>query len=393
MEFEDRIPKLIAKYLRGTLITDEAQELDRWVCESEANRQFFIKATNEMWLTSEFKEFNKGDVTQRLNKTLKSIERGGRGGRLAGMKKYLIAACLVVIAGASIFLWTRNSGKDNVAKTTPTTNNNNDVQPGTEKAVLTLADGSKIILDNTSNGTIAQQGNTVVLKEDGLLAYNTDKTKSQGKTIYNTLTTARGQEFRSLVLADGTKVWLNSVSSITFPTAFIEKERIVEITGEAYFEVTKNPSRPFKVRVNGMEVEVLGTHFNVSCYSDESVIKTTLLEGLVKVVKGKTTNFLKPGEQAQVNNAGEVKVVINANVDEAIAWKNGMFRFHDLDIRSAMRIISRWYNVEPEYEGDVIQSYNVLISRSVPLSKLLSYMELAGGVHFKIDGNKILVSQ
>jgi ferric-dicitrate binding protein FerR (iron transport regulator) len=392
MEYENRIPELIIKFLKGTLIADEATELDKWVCASEDNKQFFIKATNDELLAEEFKLFNREDITPRLNKTLEAIDTSSRGGRLVGMKKYLVAASLVVIAGAGLFFWTRNGNKHDVAKTTTTTNNHNDVQPGTEKAVLTLADGSKIVLDNSSNGTIAQQGSTVILKEDGLLAYNVDKTKAQEKMIYNTLTTARGEEYRSLVLADGTKVWLNSGSSIHYPTAFIGKERAVDVTGELYFEVAKNPSKPFRLSVNGMEIEVLGTHFNVNAYDDEATIKTTLLEGAVKIVAGGKVSFLKPGQQASLNKDGEIKIVNNVNLDEEVAWKNGMFLFEKDDIETIMRQVSRWYNVDIIFKDKISGHFVVTgISRTVPVSKLLSVLEMMGGVHFEIDSKKILV--
>ena len=402
MEFEDRIPKLITRYLRGDLTASQQRELLDWVNEADANRLYFIQATDEKRMTEKFRHFNQEDITQRMDKTLESIDHGNKSTGKAimrKMKKYTIAASFVLIAGSIIYYAASVFNKKDIAKT-PTTikTNTNDVQPGTEKAVLILADGSKVILDNTTNGTIAQQGNTVVLKEDGLLAYNTDKTKSQSEIIYNTLKTERGGEYRSLVLSDGTKIWLNSVSSIHYPTAFIGKERIVDITGEVYFEVAKNRTMPFKVNVNGMQVEVLGTHFNINSYGDEEGIKTTLMEGAVKIVAARKVSFLKPGQQAILRSAqddkGEIKIVSDVDVNETVAWKNGLFIFDGSDIKTIMRQASRWYDIDVVFQDQIPGHFVVTgVPRTLPISKLLKALEMMGGVHFEIEGKKILVKR
>jgi len=401
MEFEDRIPKLIAGYMRGDLTTSEQKELDHWINEKEANKLFFMESTDEKLLAEELKHFNREDITPGLDKTLQNIYPESKVvsmGRFVRIKKYMVAASFVLIASSVVYLWNRSSIKKDFAKTPSTINTkNNDVQPGTEKAVLTLADGTKITLDNTVNGTIAQQGNTVVMKEDGLLAYNAGRKKSQTEILYNTLTTARGEEFRSLVLSDGTKVWLNSISSIHFPTAFITNERIVEISGEVYFEVAKN-TRPFKVKVNGMEIEVLGTHFNVNAYGDEAVIKTTLLEGSVKVVNGKSLAMIKPGQQAQVPNTasgdGNIKVINDADVNAAVAWKNGLLVFNKTDIKTILRQVSRWYDVDIEYKGDIeVPKFYGELPRTVTLSEVLKIIEINSKLQFTIEGKKVTVKQ
>jgi ferric-dicitrate binding protein FerR (iron transport regulator) len=200
-----------------------------------------------------------------------------------------------------------------------------------------------------------------------------------------------------LVLSDGTKVWLNSVSSIHYPTAFVGKERIVDITGEVYFEVMKNRAMPFKVMVNGMQVEVLGTHFNINSYEDEANIKTTLIEGLVKIVNNRKASFLKPGQQAILrlrigqDEKREMKIVDNADIEEVVSWKKGLFRFQKADIKTIMRQVSRWYDVEVEYEKEVTETFSGTIPRNVTVSKLFAMLELTGHVHFKIDGKKIMV--
>jgi ferric-dicitrate binding protein FerR (iron transport regulator) len=344
-------------------------------------------------LADELKHFNREDITQHLNKTLKSIDPETKltgKGTLVKMKKYMIAACILVIAGTAIYFWNRVSNKKNIAKTTTTTNIKNDVQPGTEKAVLTLADGSQITLDSTANGTIAQQGNTVVLKEDGLLAYNTDRDKPQNEILYNTLSTPKGGEYRSLVLSDGSKVWLNSLSSIHFPTSFVGNERKVEITGEVYFEVAKNPSRPFKVTVNGMTIEVLGTHFNVNAYNDEPIIRTTLFEGIVKVSKHGNNKLIKPGQEAQVNSEDENIQITSADTEQAIAWKEGFFVFKNNDIETIMRQLARWYDVDVVYQGKTIEKFSGRVNRNTNLSEVLKAFE-ESNIHFKIHDKVITI--
>ena len=395
MEFKDRIPKLIAGYLRGELTSSEQKELDDWINKKEANKIFFAESINEKLLAEELRHFNKKDKTPILDNTLQNIDPGTKTinkGRLVQMKRYMAAAaCLVAIAATAIYIVNRVSNKKDISITSTNHTKNNDVQPGTEKAVLTLADGTKITIDNTANGAITQQGNTVVMKEDGLLAYNVDQNRPQTEILYNILTTARGEEFKSLVLADGTKVWLNSVSSIRFPAAFIGKERNVEITGEAYFEVAHDAARPFTVLVNGMEIQVLGTHFNVNAYADEGTITTTLLEGKVKVSKNSGAVLLKPGQQAQLTNQDQLKLVENADIDAAVAWKNGMFSFNASNITTVMQQITRWYDVDVVYAGNIKETFFLKVNRNTNVSNVFKILETTGGVHFEIDGKKITV--
>ncbi len=391
MQNIDRIASLIQKYLREEISSDESKELNYWVAQNNFNRQVFDELTKENSLTRELTPLSEADFDRIWNKIANETKIVTIQPKRKLQWKYLAAASVLICILIGGYFWNNLEKKKDIAKTT-TTNNKNDVQPGTEKAVLTLADGTKITLDNTANGAIAQQGNTVVMKEDGLLAYNVDQAKSQKEILYNTLTTAKGEEYKSLVLADGTKVWLNSVSSIRFPTSFITNERIVEITGELYFEVAKNLSKPFKVRVNGMEVKVLGTHFNVNAYSDEAVIKTTLLEGSVKVVNGKSLAILIPGQQAQVSKDGKMNVESSVDMDEVTAWKNGRFQFSGAGIEEVMRQIGRWYDVEIEYEGKPKeQHFRGGISRNVEASKVFKMLETTEAIKFRIDGKKIIV--
>ncbi|HET9280085.1 MAG TPA: FecR family protein, partial [Flavitalea sp.] len=264
-----------------------------------------------------------------------------------------------------------------------------DVAPGGDKAILTLADGSTVVLDDAQNGTLAQQGSSKIIKLDGKLVYD-PANKNSREVVYNTITTPNGGQYQ-LELPDGSLVWLNATSSIHFPTSFVGKERRVEITGEAYFEIAKNRDMPFIVTVNNAEVQVLGTHFNVNAYNDEENVKTTLLEGSVKFVSGDNINMLKPGQQSQLANNGLIKVVNNVDVEEVVAWKNGMFDFENAGIETVMRQLSRWYDVDVEYNGKTDDLFIAEMRRNIKLSDALKALELTGKVKFDIQGKKIIV--
>ena len=225
-----------------------------------------------------------------------------------------------------------------------------------------------------------------ILQEQGEIAYNGQAIADP--TAYHMLTIPRKGHYK-LLLPDGTKVWLNAASSIRYPIAFSGTERKVFVTGEAYFEVAKDKTKPFRVVANDLVVEALGTAFNVNAYADEPYISTTLLEGSVLVTKGNTENVLKPGQQARIT--GAVFSIINVKGEEAIAWKNNQFKFSDLPLDVIMRQIERWYDAEIIYENKPADHFNAEISRDVPVSKLLHILALTNRVHFTIEGNKIFV--
>jgi transmembrane sensor len=276
----------------------------------------------------------------------------------------------------------------------------NDVAPGGNKAILTLADGSSIVLDSASNGTLGQQGNIKIIKLDnGLLAYsvNGKQLTENDEAFYNTISTPRGGQYQ-ITLADGTMVWLNAASSIRFPVLFTGTQRKVEITGEVYFEVAKNKTMPFKVKATSSEIEVLGTHFNVNAYEDEATTKTTLLEGSIKVSTAsfvsntQTTKFLQPGQQASSSNDGKINILSNADLEETMAWKNGRFQFKSTDLKSMLRQIARWYDVDVEYRGNVDLHFTGQLTRNENVSKVFEKLALTNEVHFKIEGRRIIVS-
>jgi len=278
----------------------------------------------------------------------------------------------------------------------------NDLTPGGNKAVLTLANGAQIILDSATNGALTQQGNTKIIKLDnGQLSYNSVNGSSSspktGEILYNTVSTPRGGQYQ-VVLADGSKVWLNAASSLRFPTSFTGNAREVTLTGEGYFEVTHDDAKPFKVLANGVEIKVLGTHFNINAYKDEPTIKTTLLEGSVKVGIGAASKTIRPGEQAQIeshdNSLNPNIMVQSVDVDATVAWKNGRFIFHGNNILSVMRQLARWYDVEVSYEGNVTDEEFVGVinrSRYENISEILDMLEKTRTVSFAISGHHVTV--
>ncbi|HEY2582243.1 MAG TPA: FecR domain-containing protein [Mucilaginibacter sp.] len=266
----------------------------------------------------------------------------------------------------------------------------NDIAPGGNKAIITLSNGSTIALTGAKNGVLASQGNMLISKTaDGQIRYAHSDGSSWSKNIvFNTAATPRGGQYQ-FILSDGTRVWLNSASSIKYPVEFTGNERKVELTGEAYFEVAHNAKKPFRVISNGQTVEVLGTHFNINAYSDENATKTTLLEGSVKVSSAMVSNVIKPGEQAQLIN-GNINVA-NVDVDEVVAWKNGFFHFEDNNIQEVMRQLARWYDVDIKYEGLLpTRRFSGEISRNVNASQILDILSFKK-IHYKIDGKFIIV--
>ena len=303
-----------------------------------------------------------------------------------------IAAALLLMVGAGAAYW-KLAGREKKAEPVAAQNVKKDIAPGGNKAVLTLANGSTIVLDNAHDGVLAQQGGTNIMKLDaGSLAYNTEGRGSVA-LMYNTIATPNGGQYQ-VILPDGSKVWLNAASSLRFPTRFEGKERSVELTGEAYFEVAKNGSKPFRVKLpgNGMDVQVLGTEFDVMAYANEQTSNTTLVSGKVNVVSKGSVRMLEPGKQAILDNQTKDMRVADANVEQVVAWKNGLFRFRETGIRELMRQVERWYNVQVVYEAEgKDQDFTGVVSRSQPVSALLQMLELTGTVHFRIEDKKIIV--
>lgn len=315
--------------------------------------------------------------------------------RYFGARWYAAAAILIVFT-VGVLLWKVRHDQKLTGQQTAL-NNKNDIKPGIDKAILTLANGQKIILTDSVNGTVAKQGNILIKKEkNGILHYvvgKSAKTADNAATGFNTFTTPRGAEYH-VTLPDGSVVWLNAASSIKFPTTFASNERSVELTGEAYFEVAKDKHKPFKVKFNNQEVEVLGTHFDIMAYADEPQAKTTLLEGSVKISRDQMKQVLVPGQQAVSSTTGKGFTVQKANIQEVMAWKNGYFLFRNVNIVNIMRQASRWYDVDIVYEDGLVEKeYGGRVSKFKNISELLHNLELTGTIHFKVEGRRVTVMQ
>ncbi|HEV2830830.1 MAG TPA: FecR domain-containing protein [Hanamia sp.] len=308
------------------------------------------------------------------------------------MTRRIAAACIILfLAGGTWFLlnhWQKSPATQAIAvKSHPVTS---DINPGKNGAILTLSDGSKIVLDSTE-GALAWQGNSQVINKEGQLSY-AGRSAGTG-VVYNTMTTPNGRQYQ-LVLSDGTKIWLNAGSSITYPTSFSGDERKVELTGEGYFEVAHKALKPFRVSVNNAVVEVLGTHFNINAYDDEREMRTTLLEGSVRVRKGMSTTLIVPGQQAMVDNSSDaITVKETIDLDQVIAWKNGLFQFDQADIKTIMKQVARWYDLDVEFDGEISKrKFLVIINRNSQLSEVLEALR-SNDIVYKIEGKKLIVQK
>jgi hypothetical protein len=398
---QHRISYLLEQY--ALLQISSVEETELWALLDESQHDEDVKNILLQLMQSEqsFVETDREKWEPVLNKVLANEEEKKTISILPGWnqftwKKMAAAAVIFLFAGTGLYYLLQNENSDNQI-TVEKTNELKDVAaPNTVNATLTLSNGMTIVLDSAGNGILAQQGDVNVMKlSDGQIVYDPNSLNINKEEIsYNTLSNPRGSKAVKIVLADGTKVWLNAESSLHYPTSFIAKERRVNITGEAYFEVAHKDALPFYVSVDGMEVEVLGTHFNINSYKEENILRTTLLEGSVKVSKGERTTIIKPGQQAQVSRTNNNAFLISKpDLDEVMAWKEGRFTYNNMDLGSIMRDMARWYNVEVVYKDIITDRYTVNVSRDVPVSQLFKFIEMSGGVKFEIRNNIITVKK
>jgi ferric-dicitrate binding protein FerR (iron transport regulator) len=390
MEQSD-LNNLLDRYLRGICTAQEQMLVEQWLENNKTEPNDWTEMSNaakDLWMASLL-----GDVRKTLHlDNQKDSAIVHKMQRRVWLRVAAAASVIGLLILGSYFWFNRGEEKEIVKTEIKDQRYKDDVSPGGNKAVLTLADGSTVILDDAQNGALAQQGNTKVIKLGGKLAYDPASTGAK-EVLYNTIATPRGGQYQ-IELPDGSQVWLNAASSLRFPTAFVGKERRVEITGEAYFEVAKDKAMPFIVSVNGAEVQVLGTHFDVMAYREEKAIKTTLLEGSVRFVSGNNASMLKPGQQSQMTKEGQVKVVSDIDVEKVMAWKNGLFHFENADIETVMRQLARWYDIEVVYQSKRSNDlFHVEIQRNTKLSDALKILEVAGGAKFEIEGKTVYVIQ
>lgn len=386
-----RADKLLNKYLKGEASAQEKALVETWFLEETQEKE---------------RAFAEPDYDRVKGKLWKNIQQ--KNDRPKPVKplwpRIAAVAVILLVMGIGVYIISNRSSRKAPSSTFYA---KNDVSPGSNKAILTLSDGSKISLTDAGNGKVADQAGISITKIDGRLVYELKdaamKSVSGHTKILNSISTPKGGQYQ-INLPDGTKVWLNSASSLKFPASFKGlRERKVELEGEAYFEVFKDKRSPFKVLSKHQVVEVFGTHFNINSYTDEQSTKTTLLEGSVRVSSVMMTNekkekpsahFLKPGQQSTLSNTSPEKINIEAaRLDQVMAWKNGYFHFDNDNLYTVMRQLSRWYDVEiiyqikssdDEFIGD--------IPRSVNLSEVLKILQY-GGVHFRIEGKKIIVTK
>jgi transmembrane sensor len=392
LETEFHISKLIAEHFKGEIDMKQTEELNKWLSASEANQTCFNAFNDEARTAAAISDYESCDIDAIWELTIRKMEAGKaiisrEPVKRSKIYQYLsIAAMFFVLLGAGFYFYNFKEMKSNSRFT-------KDIMPGKNSATLILSNGKRIVLSDASNGELANEGGVSISKTStGALIY---KIKSSGGTtkLMNTLSTTNGETYQ-VVLPDNSKVWLNAASSIKYPSNFESlKERKIELTGEAYFEVSKDKQHPFIVKTMGQEVAVRGTHFNVNAYEDDGNTRTVLLEGSVVVSSGTGSigsTVLKPGQQSILN--GKVIRVEHADVELAVAWKNNKFMFEGEKIENIMKMIARWYNVEVVYQGSVPDDlFGGSVSRFDKVSKVLNVLELTGNVHFKIEGRRITV--
>ncbi|MCR8556465.1 FecR family protein [Mucilaginibacter sp. BJC16-A38] len=381
---ENRYQELAKKWLDKTITPEEQAEFAAWYNQDQDNP---VEIPEDF---AENEEVLKERILNKINRDINQKNTRIRKTTLRWLSVTSAAAILMLAIGFIYFHEHRNSSLKHIAFSPKL---KNDITPGGNKAILTLSNGTKINLNEAKNGVLASQGQTVLKKDkDGRIIYQApDKKAIDSSDTFNTINIPRGGQFQ-VVLSDGSKVWLNSSSSITFPTAFSKIERRVTITGEVYFEVAKNKQLPFRVVAGKQTVEVLGTHFNINAYTDESAIKTTLIEGSVKVSANSNTAILKPEQQSTIFNRTDKISISTVDTEDVLAWKNGNFQFESAEIPLIMRQASRWYDVDIKYEGEVPKRrFTGSISRNVNLSELLKMLKYTG-INFKIEGKTIIVT-
>lgn len=411
----DLIRELFQKLVNDRCTDSELEALFK-LLEHPQHEQAFRSLLEEHWDTADFSRQEIGgekrrrmlaELTRRIGETelpatILRIEKfspddseahqqpAARGSFLRVRAWLGYAASILALSGLLYYFFIRS---DNTLRRTgieTAAEIGSDVAPGGDKAILTLSDGRQIILDGAMDGVLAEEGNAEVVKlANGQIAYRAGNS-SAAVPVYNTMSTPKGGQYR-LSLPDGTKIWLNAASSVTYPVSFGGKERKIAIQGEVYLEVAEDRQRPFRVTVEGTEIVVLGTKFNLNAYGNEEWMKTTLLEGSVRVLRDGRAETLRPGQQCLVNETGNLKLVEHADTDEAVAWKNGFFSFHQADIHTMMRQLERWYDIEVHYEGRVPQrEFEGELERGLQLSEMLKILDKLG-VGFRLEERVLTV--
>lgn len=371
-----RIQLLVEKFIENSATSaDEAELMDWYRSANEQDLEWLSENADESELT-------------RLRMLAAIHQQIGHtpARRLAWRWVAAAASVLLIVSAGGYFLLHKQQPQQQITQNKPV-----NIKPGTKKAILQLANGQQIALNEAPTGTLARQGNATVTKTaDGQVTYKAENSANTTEDIYNTITTQRGGYY-PLKMADGTIAILDAASSIRYPVTFNGRERRVEITGQVYFIVAHNASKPFRVTVKDQTIEDIGTEFNINAYDDEPYLRTTLVEGAVKVSKQNLSVLLKPGQQALTQSELNNILVRAVDADDVVAWKNGQTSFKNEDIREIMRQVSRWYDVDIQYQGNLPDRKFVGgISRNASLSDLLKILEF-NNIHFTVEGKKIIV--
>ncbi|POY37932.1 anti-sigma factor [Solitalea longa] len=379
---EQEIITLLIKYEAGTCTQQELNLLERWYLTKAASSSDEV-TPDDMWIRKEAsREFILAHIAEVSGKP--------KSAKVVNLWSRITVASAAAVAIIAIGIWFFRTSPQPEGMKNPNYAKN-DVAPGKQGATLTLSNGKKIRLSEAINGELANEAGVIITKAaDGQLVYEIKNTPDENKI--NTINTANGETYQ-VRLPDGTAVWLNAGSSLTYATNLLQNgKRTVTLTGEGYFEVAKDKAHPFVVSSGNQEVEVLGTHFNMNAYADEPVRKTTLLEGSIKLTSDNISEILSPGEQA-VSQNGKLNVQA-VDAELAVAWKYNKFVFDSQQITEIMRMVARWYDVEVIYNGPIPEDlYSGTVSRFDQVSGVLRILESSGGVHFKIEGRKIYVSK
>lgn len=390
---DQNITELLNRFFQGEITPEEKERLSHWIRESgnEAELETLMAETWQQFKPQQSLSDSKADAL--LQSILQKTRKAKRSSVRLLHKFYRIAAAasIVLLLGLSLYFWIdQNTG---IKQPVPQSARQDIAPPQTLDAVLMLGNGEQIVLKQAPNGILAVEGSVNIRKTtDGQITYQSGQSGHDEEIVYNTLSIPKGSKTLSLELADGTKVWLNAASTLRYPNRFIGNQRQVEVRGEAYFEVAKNEDRPFTVNVdNKTEIKVLGTHFNINAYDDESTIKTTLLEGSVQVSSSLSHSVtLFPGQQSVMDTKGNIRVT-EADTGQAIAWKNGLFDFKEADIQTIMRQLARWYDLEVAYEKEITEKFYVKMSRDTHISNVFKILETTGAVAFRIEGDTITI--
>ena len=369
--------QIIENYVSGKATPEEIAFIEAYYAKLENQPDVLDEFTSEH--SVEFAKIN----FEAIQTKIKKAERKPR-----SFYKYAVAAVLFLSVGMTVFYTLR---KDIISKPVAeqTVAKKIDVDPGSDKATLTLADGSTIVLDNTNTAEVFHKNGLIISKtKSGELIYKIENASSTKPNAYNTITTPKGGQYQVL-LPDGTKVWLNAASSLKYPEVLGKTERMVTLTGEAYFEVAKD-GRPFYVNSKQQSVKVLGTHFNVNTYMDDNVSKTTLLEGSIALNTSKHSKIIKPGQQALIGVNSLIAIDKDVDVQNVVAWKNGLFVFDNAGLKSILNQLERWYDIKIDYSDIPNKRYNGMVPRKAKLSEVLNMLELTGNINFKIEEGRTL---